>query len=260
MVNVDRAQCADVRPCGIEAEPKALPARVGVSAEQWLPELVHRGFQDRLASVATQSSRSPPRLGKGGEDGTRGGSETEAKDLFGADIRSSMLLVSPMRERMLEEEAQHFHPRIRSAWIDIGAGGACLPTSVSGSVDFPVLGDPASATVDMDRAGIGKPPVPARDPPSPSCSSGRWIAGRSTAVLFECTWCHCRPRGQSSGGAGGRPALPRVAALLHGEQRGRKLRGGTAGQSGMYADRCVQISVSRSMMTAAAAPADSPAT
>lgn len=165
MVNVDRAQCADVRPCGIEAEPKALPARVGVSAEQWLPELVHRGFQDRLASVATQSSRSPPRLGKGGEDGTRGGSETEAKDLFGADIRSSMLLVSPMRERMLEEEAQHFHPRIRSAWIDIGAGGACLPTSVSGSVDFPVLGDPASATVDMDRAGIGKPPVPARDPP-----------------------------------------------------------------------------------------------
>ncbi len=151
-------------------------------------------------------------------------------------------LVSPLGERMLEEETQHFPRCIRSVRIGVGAGGAASRPCVSGSVDFPVL--QASAGIGMDGAGVV---MSSRYPSSmhplfraraadglPDDSIAIVRTHRGVAIAVE--------DNRRDGRAVARHCLG-PAALPHGEQRGGKVRGGPAGQSGMYADRRVQIAV-----------------
>src|SRR3979409_759297 len=62
-----------------------------------------------------------------------------------------------LRERMLEEETQHFPRCVRSSRISVGARRAASRPCVSSAVDTPVLQDCAPTRVAMDREGIGMP-------------------------------------------------------------------------------------------------------
>ena len=62
-----------------------------------------------------------------------------------------------LRERMLEEETQHFPRCVRSLRISVGARRAASRPCVAGAMDIPVLQDFASARIGMGRAGVGMP-------------------------------------------------------------------------------------------------------
>ena len=141
---------------------------------------------------------------------------------------------------MLKEEAQHFPCRVRSSRIGVGAGGTAARPGVAGTMNVPVFGDCPPARVGKDGAGIG---MAVRDLSAKHlrCRTRRFgglfdnpiaVVGmhRGVAIAME------------NDGRHGRAGLPNCfgpVPLPHRDERGGKVAGSTAGQAGMYADRCV---------------------
>ena len=102
----------------------------------------------------------------------------------------SVLLPSPRmrrRQRMLEEEPQHFPRSIRSSRIGVGARRAASRPCVCSAVDVPMLKDSTPARVDVDRAGIG---VPSGYPPAMHALFGARRFYGLLKNLIAVTWMH----------------------------------------------------------------------
>ena len=101
--------------------------------------------------------------------------------------RGAITLTWLLRERMLEEETQHFPRCVRSSRISVGARRAASRPCVSSSVDVPVLKDSAPAGVGMDRAGIG---MPSRYPPAMHMLLRGRRSDRVLKNLIAVVWMH----------------------------------------------------------------------
>ena len=151
------------------------------------------------------------------------------------------------RDRMFEEEAQHFPRRVRASRIGVGAGGAAVRPRVAGTVNVPVLRDLAPAAVGKDGAGVG---MAWGTRPRIAFVFGLLASAdclRTRSPLFGCTVVSRSPWKTMVGA--GDPLIRNyfaAATLPHGDERGGKIAGGAAGQAGMYADRRVQFGVRRS--------------
>src|SRR5271163_2278758 len=153
-----------------------------------------------------------------------------------------------IRERMLEEETQHFSARVRSLRIGVGTGGTASRPSVAGTVNVPMFGDRPAARVGNDCAGIG---TPAGHPTAKYLRRQILRFGRLLDNTVAVLWVYCgivitvennRWRLRS-----GRPScFVRAASLAHGDERGGKIAGGAAGEARMNADGGVQVGVRRS--------------
>src|SRR5258705_13909137 len=96
-------------------------------------------------------------------------------------------LTSPLWERMLEEETQHFPRCVWSSRISVGARRAASRPCVSGSVDVPVLKDFPPTRVGMDRAGIG---MPSRYPPVMHLLLRARVSRRLLKKMVAVAWVH----------------------------------------------------------------------
>src|SRR3984957_12450422 len=146
---------------------------------------------------------------------------------------------------MLEEETQHFFARVRPLRIGVGTGGTTSRPGVAGTVNVPMLGGCPAARVGNDGAGIG---IPVGYPTAKYLRRRTLRFGglldNSVAIL----WVH---RGvaiavENDGRHLSLPGCFVTASLAHGDERGRKIAGGAAGEARMNADGGVQIGACRS--------------
>ena len=150
------------------------------------------------------------------------------------------------RERMREEEAQHFPRCVRSSRISVGPRGAASRPCVSSSMDIPVLKDSAPARVGNDRAGIG---MPSGHPPAMHLLLRSRCSDRLLENLIAIVGMHRRVAiAVENNGRDGRPVTWNAsvigpATLSHGDKRRGKVGRGSAGEAGMHTDCRVQIAV-----------------
>jgi len=160
--------------------------------------------------------------------------------------RGAITLTWLLRERMLEEETQHFPRCVRSSRISVGARRAASRPCVSSSVDVPVLKDSAPAGVGMDRAGIG---MPSRYPPAMHLLLRARRSHRLLKNLIAVVWMHrnvaiaVKNNGRDRWPVTWNYPVIRPATLSHGDKRRGKVDGGPTGEARMYADCRVQIAV-----------------
>src|SRR3979411_3554287 len=156
--------------------------------------------------------------------------------------RGAINLTWVLRERMLEEETQHFPRCVRSSGISVGARRAASRPCVSSSVDVPVLKDSAPAGVGMDRAGIG---MPSRYPPAMHLLLRARRSHRQLKNLIAVVWMHRSVAiAVKNNGRDRWPVTYPVigpATLSHGDKRRGKVSGGPTGQDTSAPQLRVQI-------------------
>lgn len=144
-------------------------------------------------------------------------------------------------ERMSEQETQHLPRRVGPA-LGVGSGGTASRPGVAGTVDIPMLGDRTPSRVIQDRAGISMAVrnLSANHLRFQACCVGAMLDDlgavprmyRGVAIAMKNDGRHRTLAGRYRLG---------FASLPHGGERGRKITGGPTGETGMNANRRVQV-------------------
>ena len=156
---------------------------------------------------------------------------------------------APSPRRVLKEEPDHFPAGVGSARVSVRSGRATARPRMTGALKDPFLQHWPSAVVGLDRAHKGHAPCrSAADDRRPEihCNIGLGDdlvridrIDRLVAVAVKYNGWNCGPAHVSR-------SRSRASTIAHGGKGGRKVARGTASQSGMHPNGCIEIRISRS--------------